>query len=254
MKKLCSFLFCAAFTLCLTAANVMAAAPQATVGLGHAGDFAVLAGTTVTNTGNSIINGDLGVSPGTAITGFFPVDGGPGVVHGTIYTPLQICSPNKACLTKTNDVAALGQAALLVAYNDAAGRNVAPVDKTGIDLGGKTLPPGLYKSTSGLAITGDLTLAGNGVYIFQMATTLTVNSGSRVVLSRGAKAANVFWQVGSSATLFTNSVFEGTILAHDAIAIQTGAKVNGRALALNAAVTLDTNAITRPTGGKGPKK
>ena len=98
---------------------------------------------------------------------------------------------------------------MLVAYNDAAGRDVAPVDVTGVDLGGKTLTPGLYKSTGGLAITGDLTLAGGGVYIFQMASTLTVNVGSRVLLSKNASAAKVFWQVGSSATLFTTSVFGG---------------------------------------------
>ena len=246
MKRISALLLGAAVALCLTAANLAAAASQATVDLGQAGHFAVLAATTVTNTGNTIINGDLGVAPGTAVTGFSPVDGGPGVVQGTIYTPTTICPNNKACFTHTNTVAASGQTSLLVAYNDAAGRTVAPVDITGIDVGGKTLVPGLYKSTSGIAITGDVTLAGNGVYIFQSASTLTVNVGSRVILSRNAKAAHVFWQVSSSATLFSTSEFEGTILAHDSISIQTGATVNGRALALNAAVTLDTNAVTKP--------
>jgi hypothetical protein len=237
-----------ALALCLTATCLTAAAPQATVDLGQAGHFAVLAGSTVTNTGNSIVNGDLGVAPGIAVTGFFPVDGGPGVMNGTIYTPNQICS-RTVCSTQANDIGALAQSSLLVAYNDAAGRDVAPVSIIG-ELGGQTLTPGLYKSTSGLAITGDLTLAGDGVYIFQMASTLTVNTGGRVVLTEGARASNIFWQVGSSATLGTTSVFEGTIMALASITIQTGATLNGRALALTAAVTLDTNAITIPTRGK----
>ncbi len=247
IKRVSASLLGAAVALCLTAANLAAA--QATVDLGQAAHFAVLAHTTVTNTGNTKINGDLGVDPGTAVVGFFPVDGGPGVVNGTIYTPTTICPNNKACFAQPNNVAASGQASLLVAYNDAAGRTVAPVDITGIDQGGKTLAPGLYKSTSGIAITGDLTLAGNGIYIFQSATTLTVNIASRVVLSGGAKAADVFWQVGSSATLFTTAAVAGNILAHDSITLQTGATLNGRALALNAAVTLDTNTVTIPTLG-----
>jgi Ice-binding-like len=245
MKRVSASLLGAAVALCLTAANLAAAAPPATVDLGQAGHFAVLAHETVTNTGNTKINGDLGVAPGTAVVGFFPVDGGPGVVNGTIYTPTTICPNNKACLTQTNTVAASGQASLLVAYNDAAGRTVAPVDITGIDLGGKTLAPGLYKSTSGIAITGDLTLAGNGIYIFQSASTLKVNSASRVVLSGGAKAADVFWQVGSSATLGTTSAFKGTILALTSISLATGATLDGSALAQRGSVTLDTNAVAK---------
>lgn len=250
-KKVGASFLGAAVALSLTAANLSAA--QAPVDLGLAGHFAVLAASTVTNTGNTIVNGDLGVAPLTAVTGFSPVDGGPGVVHGTIYTPTTVCANNGACVSQTNNVAAAGQTSLLVAYNDAAGRTVAPIDITGIDLGGKTLAPGLYKSTSGIAITGDLTLAGNGVYIFQSASTLTVNVGSRVVLSKGAASAKVFWQVSSSATLFTTSVVEGTILAHDSVALQSGAKLNGRALAMIAAVTLDFNVITVPTAGRTKK-
>src|ERR1035437_9653719 len=155
MNKLSSFLLCAAFALCLTATNLTAAGP-ATVPLGNAGHFAVLAGTSVTNAGHSVINGDLGVAPGTSVTGFKPVPlAGPGVVNGTIYTPLKYCTP-KACVTQSNTAAADGQASLLVAYNDAAGRTVGVVGVAG-DLGGTTLTPGLYNSTSTLAITGDLT-------------------------------------------------------------------------------------------------
>ena len=258
MNKFSSFLLCAVFTLCLTVANLRAAAPQETVDLGQAGHFAVLAGSAVTNviSAGTKINGDLGVSAGTSVTGFFVVDAGPGIVNGTIYTPGQICS-KKACVTEPNTVAAAGQTSLTVAYNDAAGRDVDPVNVDAADLGGTTLTPGLYKSATTLAITGDLTLAGDGVYIFQMGTGLTVNNNARVVLTGGAKAAKVFWQVGSSATLGTYSVFKGTIMADQSITIQTGAKVNGRALARIALVSLDSNVVTIPTistGGKGPKK
>jgi hypothetical protein len=117
------------------------------------------------------------------------------------------------------------------------------------DLGGQTLGPGLYKSTSTLAITGDLTLDANGdpnaVFIFQIGSALTVSTNGRVVLIRGAKAANVFWQVGSSATLGTYSAFKGTVMAYASITINTGATLHGRALAQNAAVTLDSNAVTK---------
>src|SRR5882757_5307997 len=232
MKKVSAFLVGAAVVLCFTTANRAAAqTPEALapIDLGSASAYAVLAGSTVTNTGLSNVNGDLGVWPGTAY-----VPGTPSAtVNGTIHA---------------GDVAAhQGQASLTVAYNDAAGRTVGVIGVAG-DLGGQTLAPGLYKSTSTLAITGDLTLDANGdpnaVYIFQMGSALTVATGGRVVLSGGAKAANVFWQVGSSATLGTYSAFKGTIMAYASITIGTGATLDGRALAQNAAVTLDTNAVT----------
>ena len=202
----------------------------ASLDLGSAAQFAVLAGSTVTNTGLAIINGDLGVWAGTAVTGFPP-----GVVNGTIHA---------------GDVAAQhGQASLTIAYNDAAARTTGVVGVAG-DLGGKTLGPGLYKSTSNLAVTGNLTLDAKGnqnaVFIFQIVSALTVNSTSGVVLSGGAKAANVFWQVGSSATLGTGSAFKGTILALTSIAMATRATLDGRALARNGAVILDSNAIAVP--------
>jgi hypothetical protein len=143
------------------------------------------------------------------------------------------------------------QTNLTSAYNDAAGRTLGAVIVAG-NLGGQTLAPGLYKSTSSLAISaGDLTLDAQGqtnaVWIFQMASTLTTTSGRQVILSGGAKAANIFWQVGSSATLGTTSVFKGNILAMTAITLQTGAALEGRALARNGGVALDSNSIAIET-------
>src|SRR5437867_8380556 len=207
------------------------AAGQAPVALGAASSFAVLAASTVTNTGATTVNGDLGLSPGTAVTGFPP-----GTVNGTIHAG--------------DPAAAQAQLDLTTAYNDAAGRTVGAILVAG-NLGGRTLTPGLYKSTSSLEISsGDLTLDAQGdanaVFIFQMASTLTTTVGRQVILTGGAKAANVFWQVGSSATLGTGSVFKGNILALASITVTSGAAVEGRVLARTAAVTLDTNTITKP--------
>src|SRR5437867_2265795 len=203
-------------------------AGQAPVALGAATTFAVLAGSTVTSTGATTVNGDLGLSPGTTVTGFLP-----GIVNGTIHAG--------------DPAAAQAQLDLTAAYNDAAGRTVGAIGVAG-NLGGQTLTPGLYKSTSSLEISsGDLTLDAQGdanaVFIFQMASTLTTTSARQVILSGGARAANVFWQVGSSATLGTGSVFKGNILALASITVTTGAAVEGRLLARTAAVTLDSNII-----------
>jgi len=226
MKKLVLFLLVAAFTLCPAAI----AQQQTAISLGSAASYAVLAGTTVTNTGQTVVNGNLGVWPGTAVTGF-----GPGRVNGT---------------EDAGNVAAHhAQASLTIAYLDAAGRTAVNIVGLAGDLSGRTLAPGLYKSTSTLALTGTLTLQGNGVYIFQIASGLTVGTGARVVLSGGAKAANIFWQVGSSATLGTYSDFTGTILALTSISMATGGTLNGRALAQNGAVTLDTNNVNIPLQG-----
>jgi hypothetical protein len=206
-------------------------ANQANVPLVVADNFAILAGSTVANTGFTIINGDLGLSAGSAVTGFPP-----GIVNGTQHV--------------ADSTAAQAQLDLTTAYNDAAGRTVGVISVAG-NLGGLTLPPGLYKSTSSLEISsGDLTLDARGdanaVFIFQMASTLTTTSGRQVILSGGAKAANVFWQVGTSATLGTTCSFKGTIMADQAITLNTGAILEGRALARIAAVTLDSNLITIP--------
>lgn len=212
-------------------AVMLSACPLPPVNLRSAALFAVLAGATVTNTGLTVVNGDLGVSPGTAVTGFLP-----GKVVGTQH--------------RADPTSAQAEADLTVAYNDAAGRVLCPVSLAG-NLGGMTLAPGLYKSTSGLEISsGDLTLDAKGdasaVFIFQMASTFVTTVGRQVTLSGGARASNVFWQVGSSATLGAYSSVQGTIMADQAISLQTGAVLNGRALARIAAVTMDTNAVIRP--------
>lgn len=200
--------------------------------LAGAGAFAILAGSTVTNTGATQLTGDMGVSPGTAVTGFPP-----GTLTGTQH--------------KGNPTSAQAMADLTTAYNDAAGRTQSPVTVAG-NLGGLTLPPGLYKSTSSLSISsGDLTLDAQGdpnaVFIFQMASTLTTTSGRKVILSGGAKSTNVFWQVGSSATLGSTSVFKGTIMANQSITLNTGVNLNGRALTRIGAVTMAANAVVMPT-------
>jgi Ice-binding-like/Bacterial Ig domain len=213
----------------LVTAALASSAQAASVPLGTVESFAVLGGTTVTNTGPSVISGDLGVSPGTAVTGFPPGT----VTGGTIHA--------------ADGVALQAEAALATAYNDAAGRSSTAAISA--DLAGRTLTPGVYTSATSLGLSGDLTLDGQGdpsaVFVFQAGSTLTVGSGSHVLLIGGAQACNVFWQVGSSATIGTGSAFVGNILALTSISLTTGATLNGRALARNGAVTLDTNTITK---------
>lgn len=206
---------------------------QPPVPLGSAAAFEVIAGSTVTNTGPTIITGgDLGLSPGSAVTGFPP---------GSLVLP--------AMMHVTDSTAAQAQLDLTVAYNYAAGLPGGAVLPG--DMAGLTFTPGLYKSTSTVMLSvGNVTLDAQGnansVFIFQVASTLTTIGSTNVILAGGAQAKNVFWQVGSSATLGTNSVFQGTILSLESITLQTGASLTGRALARNAAVTLDTNAVTAP--------
>ncbi|HUP29557.1 MAG TPA: ice-binding family protein [Usitatibacter sp.] len=203
------------------------------VSLGTASQFAVLGGSAVTNTGATVVTGSVGVSPGTAITGFPP---------GSIV-------PGSGLLHSANAVAAQAQADLTTAYNDAATRPCGTVIAGGT-LGGLTLTPGVYCGAASL--TGVLTLNGAGVYIFQFPSTFVTASGSSVALINGAQACGVTYQVTSSATLGTGSNISGNILALTSITLTTGANLNGRTLARNGAVTLDTNTVTACSGGPVP--
>jgi hypothetical protein len=224
----------------LLAAALLIVAPlafsaQAPVGLGTAGSFAVLAGSAVTNTGPSVISGSVGLSPGSAVTGFPPGL----VLAGTTQV--------------ANGVALQAKSDLVTAYNDAAGRS-STATVSG-DLGGRTLTSGVYTSASSLGLTGTLTLDAQGnpnaVFVFQAGSTLITHSASQVNLIGGAQACNVYWQVGSSATIGTGSSFVGNIMALTSITMTTGATLQGRALARNGAVTLDTNTITTATCTSG---
>jgi uncharacterized membrane protein YgcG len=223
--------------LALLASGSPASAAQPGVGLGTATSYAVLAGSGVSNTGSSVISGDVGTSPNNAVVGFPPGLVNNGVIHAADAQALQA----------KND--------LVTGYNDAAGR-LPRVDKTGQDLGGQTLLPGVYNASTAMALTGTVTLDGLGdpaaVFIFQAGSTLDTATNSTVSLIGAALPCNVFWQVGSSATLGTNSVFVGSILALTSITATTGATIQGRLLARNGAVTLDTNTITRPACATTP--
>jgi hypothetical protein len=221
--------------------------PLVKVNLGSTAKYAVLAGSLISNIPGSAITGDVALSPsaGSMITGF-----GANEITGTVYTVDQT-GPAGSVPAASELTTAKGD--LTIAYNDAAGRKPVPegpfLNPGAGDIGGLTLVPGLYKFTSTLAITGsDVTLTGdaNDVWIFQIASDLNVGNGIKVVLAGGAQAANIFWQVGTSATLGTTSVFMGTIMADQSITLKTGATLDGRALASIAAVTLASSTVTRP--------
>ena len=197
--------------------------------LGTAQSFAVLAGSAVTNIGSSTIQGNLGVDPGLAVTGFPPGLITGGLIHAGDAVSLQAQND-----TTTAFITLAGEAPTL--------------DLTGQDLGGMTLTPGVYHFSSSAQLTGALTLDALGdpasVFVFQIGSTLTTGSNSSVLILNGGSDCNVFWQVGSSATLGTTTAFKGNILALTSITLNTGAAVSGRTLARNAAVTLDTNNIS----------
>jgi hypothetical protein len=202
------------------------AGAQTAPSLGGAESFAVLGGSTVTNTNTTNVYGDLGVNPGTAVTGFTSVDGGPGVVHGTIYTG-------------TDGEAVSARTGVTAAYGTLASQGCTQ-DLTEQDLGGLTLLEGVYCFDTSAGMTGTLTLDGQGnpdaVFIIRTGSTLITASGSSVNLIGEANACNVFWQVGSSATLGTTTSFAGNILAVASITLNTGATITGRALAGEAGV------------------
>jgi hypothetical protein len=196
--------------------------------LGAVVSYAVLAGSTVTNTGPTVVTGDLGVSPGTAVTGFPPGQVNGGAIHSADANTLQ-------AQTDTTTV-----------YNALAGQSCDRT-LTGTDLGGLTLTAGTYCFSSSAQLTGTLTLDAQGdpsaVFVFQMGSTLTTASNSSVAMINGGNPCNVYWQVGSSATLGTSTAFDGNIVALASITLTTDVSVTGRALARTAAVTMDTNVV-----------
>lgn len=200
------------------------------VDLGTAAPYGVLAGSTVTNTGASVVDGDVGLAPGSAVTGF---DGGPGVVNGVV----DVANPR----------AVQAKADLLTAYGVATG--LTPQETGVVELNGRSLSPGVYSGGAvQLADTGALTFAGSAdsVWVIQAASTLTIGGATTMVFTGGASACNVFWQVGSSATIGSGAAFRGTVLADQSISTTAGATVVGRLLAQTGAVTLDTTTITVP--------
>ena len=206
----------AAAVLTLSAAAAQAAP---TVGLGTAATFGILAGQGVTNTGSSVISGNVGTSPAAAVTGFPP-----GLVHGQIH--------------RSDAVALQAQSDLTTAYNDAAGRTGAALLP---QLGGQTLTPGVYNGGA-LNLTGTLTLNGHGVYIFTASSSLITATGSTVSLINGADPCDVFWQVTSSATL-DGPGFAGTVMALTSITVGSGVHVDGRLLARNGSVSLINDVV-----------
>ncbi len=214
----------------LACAAVPAVASASAVNLGTASPFVVLGASSVTNTGPSVLNGDLGVASGTSLTGF----GLPAVVNGATHDD--------------DAVAAQAQSDVTTAYNVAAGQAVpAGNNLTGQDLGSKTLTAGAYGFSSSAQLTGQLTLdaAGdpNAQFVFEIGSTLTTASASSVRLINGASPCNVYWQIGSSATLGSTTAFEGNLMAHTSITLNNGSTVQGRVLANTGAVTLDNNVI-----------
>ncbi|MCK9393493.1 MAG: ice-binding family protein [Candidatus Paceibacterota bacterium] len=201
--------------------------------LGTANDFAIISSSTITNTGASIINGNVGLNPGSSITGFQFA-----TLRGTQYIK--------------NTTAIQAQSDIVTAYNSIVETNSTLAAST---LGGTTKTAGTYNSASGtFEITGTLTLDAqndaNATFVFKAASTLVTAPNSKIVLINGAQACNIFWQVGSSATLGTNSIFKGNLLALTSVTVNTGTNVEGRIFAQNGAVTLDTNIINSPVCSK----
>lgn len=247
-KKILVGVSACALLLATTAIPALAAKPvksSAAVNLGTSGNFVILSKAGITTTGNTKITGNIGVSPiaASAITGFGLVMDKLGqfstsaLVTGKVYAADYKSPTPKMLTTAVSD--------MQTAYTDAAGR--APTFPNNLysgNLGGRTLAPGVYKWTTGVTIPTNVTLSGgsNDVWIFQIAGTLKINSGKKVILSGGAQAKNVFWQVAGATTIGTYSTFNGNVLDQTNIAIQTGAILNGRALA-QTAVTLDANVV-----------
>jgi len=231
-RSMTAFLGVMALLAALVVLPQNAAQAATAVPLATAEGFAILGGSTITNTGQTTVTGAIGLHPGTAVTGF-----GPGADAVTLNGALHL----------TDALALQAKTDLTTAYNNAAAQS--PATQIPTELGGSILTPGVYTSAAGtFGITGQLTLDAQGdpdaVFIFQMGSTLTTAAASSITLVNDADACNVFWQAGTSATLGANSTFKGTIMADQSITLGNGAAVEGRVLARTAAVTMDSNTIT----------
>jgi hypothetical protein len=218
---------------------------QATIDLGSTSDYVILAGSLISNIPTSAIIGNVGLSPaaGSEISGFGDTE-----ITGTVYT-VDATGPAGSVTDAVGLTAAKGE--LTTAYNDAAGRTSTDIVLLEGNIGGLTLTPGLYKSNGSLEISsGDLTFDAKGnanaVFIIQITSSLNTTSGRKIILSGGALASNIFWQVGTSATIGTTSFFKGTIMADQSISVNTGANIEGRLFARIAAVTISSSTITKP--------
>lgn len=218
---------------------------QPTINLRSSANFVMLAGSSITNVPTSAVTGDIGLSPaaGSYISGF-----GASEITGVVYTT-DATGPAGSVPNASGLTTAKGD--LTTAYNDAAGRTSTDIVLLAGNIGGLTLTPGLYKSSGSLEISsGDLTFDAMGnseaVFIIQIASTLNTTSGRKVILTGGALASNIFWQVGTSATLGSTSVFKGTIMADQSISLNTGATIEGRLLARIAAITIEGSTVVQP--------
>jgi hypothetical protein len=226
------------------AAGQAGSTSPAGVNLGTAGNYVILAKTGISTTGVTRITGNIGVSPiaATAMTGFGLVLDSTGTFSRSSLVTGMACAANYAVPMPAQLTAAVG--AMQTAYTNAAGRAAGVTQLGAGSIGGLTLAPGVYKWSTGVRIPTDVTLSGNknAVWIFQVAGTLNISSAKKVILAGGAQAQNIYWQVAGTTTLGTNSTFNGNILDKKNIALQTGAVLNGRALA-QTAVTLDANTV-----------
>lgn len=218
---------------------------QSTIDLQSASEYVILAGSLISNVPTSAVKGNVGLSPaaGSNITGFGATE-----ITGIVYT-VDASGPAGSVPNSVGLTAAKGD--LTTAYNDAAGRTSIDIVLLSGNIGGLTLTPGLYKSSSFLQISsGDLSFDAKGdtnaVFIIQIASSLNTSSGRKIILKGGALAKNIFWQVGTSATLGSTSVFKGNIMADQSISVNTGATVEGRLLARIAAITLKGNTVVNP--------
>jgi len=239
-----------AFTFALAGSTVVLAASPASVDLGSAGNFVILAKTGISTTGATKVIGDIAVSPAaaTSITGFALILPAASAFSTSALVTGKVYAPGYANPTPAKVITAVSD--MQTAYTNAAGRTNPTATELGAgNIGGLTITPGLYKWGTGVTIPTDVTLSGgaNDVWIFQIAQTLTVSSAAKIVLSGGAQASNIFWVVGGQTTIGTTAVFNGNILDQTAIVLKTGATLNGRALA-QTAVTLDSNSVTIPAG------